>query len=269
MDYDMHRRYIWFPILAIVLTLIMFLQSEASASEKTWQRVQETKILRLGVEAVYPPFRFYNSDDRPSGFDIEVAQKVAMYMGLRVEWVPLQKDEFDQALKDGIIDGCVVATEKKKTEGHMSYSTPFLENCGIFVARKSDDSIHGLSYLKGKRIGKFVDRDDEHFIQNVIHAIEVPITSIEMGMALLHENKIDGFFHDKYSTLSYISAEKKQDVKVIQLNKDTMFHVFGVKQDEEQLLKEINAALKKIQTNGVYQRIYKKYFGEGLNQVIG
>ena len=265
---DVHRKYIWFPILASILTLIMFLQPSVSASEETWRHIQQTKTLRLGVEPIYPPFRFYNSDDHLSGFDIEVAQKTAMYMGFRIEWVPLQKDEFYQALKDGIIDGFVSAVDMKETEKHFMYSTSFLENCGVFIGRKSDESIHGLSYLKGKRIGRFVDKDEEHFMQDIDEEIEVPITNFEMGIALLRENKIDGFFHDKYSTLSYIGAQREKNLKVIQLDKKKMSHVFVVKKGEEQLIQEINIALKKIRMNGMYSRIYKKYFGNGLNQVI-
>lgn len=261
---DIGRKYIWFPVLASILTLIMFLQPVESASDKIWQNIQQTKVLRLGIEPIYPPFRFYNSDDYLAGFDIEVAQKTAMYMGLRIEWIPLEKNEFQQALKDGIIDGFVAAIDTKKKENYFVNSMSFLENCGVFIGRKSDESIHGLSDLKGKRIGLFVDKDEEHFIQDIVDEIEVPITSFEMGIALLRENKIDGFFHDKYSTLAYIASQKEKGLKVIELDKERLSHVFVVKKGEEQLLQSLNTALKKIQTNGVYRRIYKKYFGDGI-----
>ena len=268
MQQEVHRKYIWFPILACLLAIIMFLQPSANASEKTWQHIQNTKVLRLGVEPIYPPFRFYNSDDRPSGFDIEIAQKIAMYMGFHIEWVSLQKDEFHQALKDGIIDGYLASADMDKIEHGLAYSQPFLENCGVFVGRKNDESIHGLSYLKGKRIGQFIDKDVEHFNQNVVDSIQVPIPDFETGVALLKENKIDGLFHDKYSTLSYVAKAREKNLKIIKLNNDTLFHVFVVQRQEQQLLKEINLALKKIQTNGIYQRIYNNYFQKGLDHVI-
>lgn len=267
MRYDVHRSYIWLPVLACILSVIMLLQPSASASEKTWQHIQNTKVLRLGIEPIYPPFRYYNSDDRPSGFDVEVAQKTVMYMGFHIEWVPLQKDEFYQALQDGIIDGYIASANQDRSERDLFYSEPFLENCGVFVGRKSDTSIHGLSYLKGKRIGQFVDKDEEHFNQKVADSIQVPIPDFETGIALLREGKIDGFFHDKYSTLSHVAKEKESDLKIIQLNKDSLAHVFVVQKHEEQLLKELNAALKKIQTNGIYQRIHNKYFQKGLENV--
>ena len=90
------------------------------------------KVLRVGTDADYPPFEYYQESTKAFiGFDVELVQGVAREMGYsRVEFVDLEFNNLLPSLKDGQVDAvisCMNITEerKKAAEFHGALSCQF------------------------------------------------------------------------------------------------------------------------------------------------
>ena len=49
-------------------------------------RVEKTKTLLVGTEGTYAPFTFHGKDGKLTGFDVEIIEKVAEKLGLKIEF---------------------------------------------------------------------------------------------------------------------------------------------------------------------------------------
>ena len=86
--------------------------------EQRLQRVLERGTLRVGFFADAVPYSFYNPEHELVGYDVEMANGLATAMGVRLEFVPIGRDELAPALDSGrcdiVMSGVAVTTERRK-----------------------------------------------------------------------------------------------------------------------------------------------------------
>lgn len=64
------------------------------------------------------------------------------------------------------------------------------------------------------------------------------------------------------------NTEKKDVVKVIEINLTDEDYAFGVDKDQPELLEKVNAFVAKIKEDGTFDSICDKYFGEGTPEAV-
>ncbi len=114
-------------IMCFVLTMICLLAvagcggGAKKADATAGQKAAAEKVLRVGTNANYPPFEYYQEASKTFiGFDIELMQGVAREAGYtRVEFVDMEFGKLLTSLKDGKVDAvisCLTMTEERKKE---------------------------------------------------------------------------------------------------------------------------------------------------------
>jgi ABC-type amino acid transport substrate-binding protein len=80
------------------------------------------------------PFSFFNERGDLVGFDVELAHRLASELGLRLEFVPVDREHLDDMVADGecdlIMAGVAVTTERASRE---LFSNPYLDETLSFV----------------------------------------------------------------------------------------------------------------------------------------
>jgi len=106
---------------------------------------QET--LRVGTEALMPPFEFVTGSNEVSGFDIELARRIGQTLGKKVEIINMNFSALIPALQSGKIDlaiSCFNVTEERKQE--VNFSRPYhISDTAVMV--KKTGSISQLSNI--------------------------------------------------------------------------------------------------------------------------
>lgn len=74
-------------LLGLMAGAMMFSASAARAD--ALDDIQKNGTLRVAVPADFPPFGSVDSDLKPQGFDIDVANLIAKKMGVKVELIPV------------------------------------------------------------------------------------------------------------------------------------------------------------------------------------
>lgn len=127
-----------------------------SASEVTAdvKAIKDRGVLKVGVKNAVVGFGYQDTlTGKYSGLEISLAEKIAAYLGVEVEFTPVTAATRTELLDSGDID-CVLATftitdDRKKS---WDFSTPyFTDHVSVLVENSSN--IKTLADLKGKTVG--------------------------------------------------------------------------------------------------------------------
>ena len=102
-------------ILCFVLSILCLLAvagcggGTQKAEVPVQKQAASEKVLRVGTDADYPPFEYYQESTKAFiGFDVELVQGVARELGYsRVEFVDLEFNNLLPSLKDGQVDAVI------------------------------------------------------------------------------------------------------------------------------------------------------------------
>jgi ABC-type amino acid transport substrate-binding protein len=97
------------------------------------EQVQSAGVLKVVLDASFPPLDTIQPDGRPAGIDVEIAERLAAALGVRLELTNMSSDGLKDAVwsgkADAIISSFQVVPEWKK---ELGYSNPYYED-RIFV----------------------------------------------------------------------------------------------------------------------------------------
>ena len=132
--------------------------STAAASTTEWpedvQEIVDRGVLRVGVKNAVPGFGYQDPlTGEYSGLEIDLANKIAEYLGVDVEFTTVTAATRGELLDSGDID-CVLATftitdERKET---WDFTTPYYTDA-VTVLVEDSSGISSLSDLAGKTVG--------------------------------------------------------------------------------------------------------------------
>ena len=113
---------------------------------------KQSSVLRVGMDAAYPPFGFQNMDTKEyEGFDVDIIKAIAKEEGLTTEIRNVNFDGLIPALKSGDLDVAIndiTVTEDRKQS--VDFSKPYYI-AGLGVVVKSDNrDIQSKADLSGK-----------------------------------------------------------------------------------------------------------------------
>jgi len=138
-------------LLPLVVTALGLL-SLASASAGTLQQVLSRGDLRVGV-TLATPWAIRDDSGDLSGFEIDVARKLAADMDVMIEFLRYDYDELIRALEAGEIDliasGLTISPERAL---HVNFSRPYaISGIGIATNFATTASVENLEQLNDPR----------------------------------------------------------------------------------------------------------------------
>ncbi|QJQ03218.1 transporter substrate-binding domain-containing protein [Herbaspirillum rubrisubalbicans] len=137
-------------LLGLLAGAMMFSASVARAD--ALDDIQKHGTLRVAVPADFPPFGSVDSDLKPQGFDIDVANLIAKKMGVKVELIPVSSANRIPYLTtrkvDLVISSMGKNAEREKVIDFTSAYAPFFN--GVFGP--ADLPVKSAADLAGKTI---------------------------------------------------------------------------------------------------------------------
>ncbi|MBE6095656.1 MAG: EAL domain-containing protein [Schwartzia succinivorans] len=226
--------------------------------------VQEKKTVRVGW--FESPFNITDSFGGRSGFSYEFQQKIAAYTGWEYEYVSASWPELLQMLERGEIDLLSDVSYKEERAPHMLYSALPMgeEEYYIYVSsRNTRISLDDYASFNGKRVGinKGSVQKDAFAVWAAKYGIEAKIVDLSGGekasLAMLSRGELD-----MYVGTNIIKKEEGDDAPIPICSVGSSPFFFAVSKNRPDLLRELDAAMSRIQDENRYysQQMYKKYF---------
>ena len=111
-------------------------RSGFDASKSQLELIRESKVLRVGTMDESLPYAYFNAAGELVGFDVEMAHALARELGVRLEFVPIERapgkaqEQLDGVHCDLIMSGVVITADRA---GEVLFSASYLDETMAFV----------------------------------------------------------------------------------------------------------------------------------------
>lgn len=229
----------------------------------------ELPELKVAIDPTYEPFTFKTPDGKPTGFDVDIAEALCAEIKRKCVYVEQVWDSMIPGLQakkyDVIISSMSITEDRKKVVDFTDkyYNTPSR------IVVKTETPFSDLNSLKGKNIGVLKGSTQEKYAMGDLKPVGVKVVPYEAQDQVyldIKSGRLDGTVADSVEvTGGFLSKPEGQGYGFVGpvLNDQKYFGIgagVALRQGETALRDELNAAIKAIRANGVYDTVSKKYF---------
>ncbi len=238
---------------------------EMTASEPAEQSTEQESLV-MGLDDTFAPMGFRDEKGELVGFDIDLAKAVAEKLNREIIFQPIDWSMKENELAAGNIDviwnGYTITPAR---EEKVLFSDPYLENRQIIVTLSED--LQTKADLAGKIVAvqaessalEAVNKEKE-IVDSFAELIEFP-TNIE-AFNDLEAGRTDAIVVDEVNARYYMKNQGEQKYFILTDNFGTEDYAIGIRKTDQDLQSAINQALQEIRADGIYEKIYGKWFSE-------
>ncbi|WP_174614400.1 amino acid ABC transporter substrate-binding protein [Virgibacillus ihumii] len=239
--------------------------SANNSSGSLLDHVKETGVLTVGTEGTYAPFTFHNSQDKLTGYDVEVIREVADRMGVEVEFMETKWDAMFAGLNSKRFD--VIANQvgiNKERKANYDFSIPYTYTSAVVVTPKENNNVDSFDDIKGKKSAQSLTSNFEKIAEE--HGAEiVNVKGLAQSIELIKQGRVDLTVNDRLAVLDYIQKQGGEQIKIAAKQDDATKTAFTFNKGNEKLVKAVNKQLKAMKEDGTLAKIGKEWFGEDVS----
>lgn len=268
--------------LTLLLALAMTLSLAACGSDSTEETQEETvdytamsdDDLKAAITTVtegsltvatspdFAPYEFYaldeNGDPQLAGFDMDLAQYIADYLGLKLEVIPMDFDGTIMELQNKNVDlGMAGYSPDPKRADSMDFSDVYITGGQSFVCLESNkdqftslEDANNPDYQIGAQVGS-IQADLAH--KNTPDADVIELTKVPDIIAELVTGKLDGAFIETMVAESY-ATQYPELCLALEVPYDAEGSVVGVSKGNAALLEGVNRAIAAAKEDGSFDQ---------------
>ncbi|MCX7671541.1 MAG: ABC transporter substrate-binding protein, partial [Anaerolineae bacterium] len=265
---------------AVVLLGWLLLRSGVLGRDRTWTRIHETGIWRVGMDPSFPPFENLDvATGRPVGFDVDLAEAIARRWGVRVEFVGVGFDQLLDAVAAHRVDSALSALPiMPHRTREVRFSEPYIEAGLVLVApvEKAADlaaiaAPRGEAgpwvgqLLAGRRLAVEWGSEGDALGRTAQAHAGTPIQlllrdSPEAALAAVSAGEADAAIVDAISLALYNRAGKRLALVGRPLRSDP--YAIIVPADAPDLLRAVNDALAALRADGTLASLKARWLEE-------
>ncbi len=240
------------------------LSAATPAAAETIDQVKEKGELTIGMLVDFPPYGILNTENKPDGYDADVARLLAKDMGVKVKLVPVtgpNRIPFLLTNKvDMLIASLAITPERAK---QVQFSHPY-SAAQIVVFGAKDDKISKPADLSGLRIG-VARASTQDIAVTKIAPKDANIRRFDddaSAMQALLSGQVDaiGCSTTVAGQISKRAPDRYQP-KFVLLQQEM---AVAIRPGEPKTLKLVNELVDKNIENGEFSKLYEKWLGTPL-----
>lgn len=254
-------------LLLVVISMLAILM--VACSNDAPADGENLKPIVMGLDDTFAPMGFRNEKGELVGFDIDLATDVAKRSGWDISFQPIDWSMKEAELHAGNIDliwnGYSITEDREKK---VNFSDPYLVNAQIIITL-SDSDIMKISDLEGKTVATQAEsssldaaRSQAGLIESFKDGKAIEYTTFNEVFNDLESGRSDAIIADEVLARYYMANKGAEAYNVLDEDLGPENFAIGLRKDDEELLKEINAAFDAMKDDGRYDEIYGKWFAK-------
>lgn len=245
------KKVLFMALAGLILAALVFTSCSSGATAKKYT---------IATDATWAPFEYVNTDTNTIvGFDIDLFNAIAEKENISFEFVNVSWDPLLAGTAQGTYDAAISSiTITEDRQKDMLFSSPYYAAGQIIVVAKDNTTITGKDTLKGT-VGAQLGTTGAIEVEKLA-GVELK-TYDEIGLAFqdLMNGQIDAVVCDNPVAAGYVvkNADKLKTAGVAFTNES---YGIAVAKGNEDLLKKINAGLKKVLDEGIIKTLEDKWY---------
>lgn len=248
------------------LTLLLMVGCGSDEVATGMPAVRRRGRLRAAMSGQFPPFNFYDHENRLVGFDVDIAREVARRLGLEPELKTLQWDGILAGLQAGRYDAVIgsMAITPKRREA-ADFSSPYYRS-GAQVFARVGGRVGPAGQLEGAVMGVNLGTTYEEALRKLPGVAEVrTYGGIPDILVDIQAGRLDGFVTDRLVGLHAIQKRGSQvEPRGPLLYEETIG--IAIQPGQPALLAALDRALAAMRADGTYASLGTKWFGRDISQ---
>ncbi len=239
--------------------------SNAEATGSGDSAANQTKTVRVAMNAEFAPFEFTTSNGEYTGFDIDLMKAMGKAGNFNVEFKHQPWDGLFALLETGDADALISAvtiTEDRKKS--FDFLEPYFEIQQVILVPQGKKATN-IEELKGlNRIGVVTGNTGDLVATKIFGPSSPKVArfeSLPIVFKELENNGVDAIISDSAVVDHYLKNNAdKGFTKFEAKDFDKEYYGIAVRKGNTEMATLLNDSLKKVRDSGEYDTIYKKYF---------
>lgn len=262
----MTRRFIVVFTLLFALSASLLAGCSGSQKADTLDTVKKAGKVTFAMSGGYPPFNFYDKNDKLVGFDVDIAAEVAKRLGVEFEPVTTAWDGILEGLVGGRYDGILgsMAITPARLE-RVDFSDPYYLDGSQLLVRK-DSSITKPEDLKAAVVAiangtTFADDAKKYAGIKEVKTFEDDNQTLQE----LRSDRVQGVITGYFVAVN-AAKEFPNDFKLAGPRIRSEDIAVAIRKENQRFVEAVNKALKGMRDDGTYARISEKWFGRDISK---
>jgi len=246
----------------------------AAGASTTLERIKAKGAITFAYRDGAAPFSFKDRAGRVRGYSVEICTRAALAVQrelqmkeLRIDWVPVDAATRLELVASGRADAeCGTTTITLARMKTVDFSLPIFVDGGSVLVRSKSKVVH-VKDLRGKRIAVIAGTTTEQGLARALSAAEAPATLVPVkdgaeGMALLTQNKVDGYAGDRVVLAGLrLRARTPESFEII--SEDFSFEPYALvlPRNDADFRLAVNSALAGLYRTGDIDPIFQRWLG--------
>lgn len=228
-------------------------------NDGTWDRIQRGGVMRVGMDASYPPF-----SDTPSGIpvglDVDLANEIGRRLGVHIQVVNMGFDGLYDGLQTDQVDALISALSVDPSKlGNVLYTRPYIDAGQVIVATSS--SYHQMSDLDGDIVaveyGSSADEVSRTWQRRLHQLTVIHFTTTDDALAAARMGNADAALVDNIAAQLY--RRSHPDIIISEQTVAPEPYRVAVRLSSPDLAGAINAVLNEMADDGTLAVILKRW----------
>ena len=236
--------------------------ASATANAGKLEDIQKAGVIRVGVGLTGEPIGFRDGDNNPVGYDVDVAQRLAESLGVKLQITEVSGAVRITMLQSGQIDVVVCnMTATLERARAVDFSITYLKS-GIKLLTRDGTGVKSMADLKGKKVIVARGTTGEAMIKREAPGAELVYTEAfaPEAILLLQQKRADAAIED--STLVDYAALKNPGLIALPQIYTSDPEAIGAAKGDLEFVRYLDMFVSNYITSGAYQANYKKWFGQ-------
>ncbi len=253
-----------YAICALLLATCVLLLAACAPADRL-DRILETGVLRVGMDASYPPFEYIDGEGNLVGLDVDLGRELAARLGVQARFVAnLSYDGLYDALIADQVDVVISALYVDPARmADFAYSNAYFNAGQVLVVRADNGEIAEIADLSGRTVavewGSEGDVVARAWARRLVGLTVLPCLTAEDALARVASGEADAGIADHLSALEAIG--KGRSLRIVGEMLTDEPYAIAVRREDGALLRAINSILVAMEEDGTLPRLRQKWLG--------